>query len=95
MSMKEYLFDVGLKTLAPSAIRGAVLGVAGWLMAKNNLLTPFGITTMNHVTTIDWNQVSIASIAAVPGLMAAIIKLANHHAAQILPQKASSNDQSK
>lgn len=77
--MKDWLVDVGLKTMGPSAIRGAILGAAGWLAARNGLLDPFGIHTANGITTIVWAKVSIGAIAGLPALGAAVIKMLNKH----------------
>jgi hypothetical protein len=84
--MKDYLLEVGVKTLGPSAIRGAILGIAGWILVKNDLLSPFGIISdaTQHITTIHWDQLSTASIAALPAVIAAIIKLVQHHTTPII-----------
>ena len=84
--MKEYLLEVGLKTLGPSAIRGAILGIAGWLLVKNDLLAPFGIISdaAAQTTTIHWKDLSTASIAALPAVIAAVIKLFQHHTTTII-----------
>lgn len=75
--MKDWLINVGLKTFGPSAIRGGVLGLAGWLMARENLLSVFGVVSdaTAHTTTIYWDKLSIALIAALPAIGAGLIKV--------------------
>lgn len=77
--MIDLLEKWGLMEAGPSAIRGAILGGVGWLAAKNGLLAPFGIQTVNGVTTIVWAKVSMAAIAGLPAAVAAAIKLLNYH----------------
>jgi hypothetical protein len=79
--MKEWLMEVVVKKMGPSALRGAVLGVFGWLMARQGLLDSFGVVSdaANHTTTVYWDKLSTALIVALPALLAAVIKLVNHH----------------
>lgn len=88
MDIKGWLLEVGLKKLGPSAIRGAVLGLSGWLIAREGLLAPFGIVSdaVTHTTTIYWDRLNLALIASFPALLAAAIKLVNHQAVQALPK---------
>jgi len=78
--MKDWLLNVGLKTFGPSALRGAILGIAGWLMARGNMLSSFGIVSdaAAQTTTIHWQQLSIAVIAAFPAVLAGLIKMTQH-----------------
>ena len=91
--MKKWLIEVGLKTFGPSAIRGAVLGIAGWLMAKGGMLEPFGIVSdaALNITTIYWDKLSIALVAVIPAIGAGLIKVTQKQgtevAQKVLPQK--------
>lgn len=94
--MKDWLLEVGLKTFGPSAVRGAVLGVAAWLLAKNGALAHFGVISdaATHTLTIHWDQLSTASIAALPAILAGVIKVLNYHGTQVVKsvtQKGASN----
>lgn len=75
--MKSWLIETVFKTFGPSAIRGAILGLAGWLMARENLLSAFGIVSdaAAKTTTIHWEQLSMAVILALPALIAGIVKV--------------------
>src|SRR5262245_41349917 len=44
-NLKVWLVEVGVKKMGPSAIRGAILGLFGWLMTKEGLLASFGIVS--------------------------------------------------
>jgi hypothetical protein len=82
--MKDLLIRWGLQEAGPSAVRGAILGAAAWLAAKNGMLEPFGIQTINGVTTIVWAKVSIAAIAGLPAIAAALIKLFQYHGTNVV-----------
>jgi hypothetical protein len=84
--MKNWLIEVGLKTMGPSAVRGAILGIAGWLLAREGALSAFGIISdaAAHTTTIYWDKVSIALIAALPAIGAAVIKMTQHQGTQVI-----------
>ena len=79
-NLKVWLLEVGLKKLGPSAIRGAVLGLASWFIAKEGLLSSYGIVSdaVAKTTTIHWAQVSDALIVGLPALIAIILKLTSH-----------------
>lgn len=79
-NLKEWLIETALNKMGPSAIRGAVLGVFGWVLIRNGLLAPYGIVSdaVTHTTTIHWDQLSGWAIAALPALLAAIIKGVQH-----------------
>ena len=81
-AVKTWFIEVGLKQMGPSAIRGGILGVVGFLAAKNGLLEPFGIHTANGITTIEWAKVSLMAIAGFPAVTASVVKMLNHHADQ-------------
>jgi hypothetical protein len=82
--LKDWLIDVALKQMGPSALRGAILGAMGWLAAHNGWLDPFGVHTANGVTTIEWAKVSMAAIAGLPAVGAAVIKALNYHGTQFI-----------
>ena len=80
-TLKAWLVQIGIKRLGPSAIRGAILGLSGWLMAKGGMLESFGIISdaAAHTTTIYWDKMNDGLILLLPAIMAAVIKLMNHH----------------
>lgn len=82
--MKDWLIEAGLKTFGPSAIRGAVLGISGWLLVRSDMLDKFGIVSdaAQHITTIHWDKLSMAAIAALPAILAGAIKLMQYHGTQ-------------
>lgn len=84
--MKAYFIEVIVGKLGPSAIRGAILGAIGWLVAKNGLLAVYGIVSdaSAHTTTIYWDKLSLFLITGLPAVTAAVIKLLNHHADQAI-----------
>lgn len=88
--MKAWLIEVALKKMGPSAIRGAILGAFGWLLTRQDMLAPFGIMSdaTAHTTIIDWDKLNAAVIVALPALIAAVIKMVNHHADQIVTPPA-------
>lgn len=81
-SFKTWLIEIGIKTAGPSAIRGAILGISAWLLAKENVLSAYGIVSdaALHTTTIYWDKVSVALVLGLPAAIAAIIKVGNKHA---------------
>ena len=83
-SIKQFLIEVAVKKMGPSAIRGACLGLIGWLAMKNNLVPGVHTDAVSHVTTIAWDQVSGWLIAGIPAGLAAVIKLVNHSAASVI-----------
>lgn len=85
-SFKAWMVNVGLKEMGPSAVRGAILGAAGWFALHNGLVP--GIVTQNNVTTIDWSKVSDWAIAGLPALTAAVIKMLNYHAVSAIKGKS-------
>ena len=84
--MKEWLLEVGVKTFGPSAIRGAILGISGWLLAKEGALSAFGIVSdaAAHTTIIYWDRLSMALIVGLPAIIAGVIKATQHQATQII-----------
>ena len=69
-----------------SAIRGAILGLSGWLLAKEGALTAFGIVSdaAAHTTTVYWDKLSSALVIGLPALIAGVIKLTQHQATQLV-----------
>lgn len=86
-SIKQYFIEVIVKKMAPSFLRGAILGVLGWVLAKQGALVSFGIIAdqATHTITIHLDQLNMALVAGLPAALAAVIKLVNHHADAILP----------
>lgn len=83
-SIKLWLIEVGIKKFGPSAVRGAILGIGGWVVAKEGILAPLGILydQTTHILTIHLDTLSIWAVAGLPALGAGLIKVANHHADQ-------------
>jgi hypothetical protein len=79
-SLKTWAIEIGLKKLGPSAIRAAILGIASWLIARDGLLTSYGIVSdaAARTTTIHWDAVSSALIVGLPAVIAVIVKLTQH-----------------
>jgi hypothetical protein len=77
----DWLEKVGLTQFGPSAVRGAILGIAGWLLTKNGMLSHWGIVSdaAAHTTTIYWNELSVAAIAGLPAVIAGVVKLLQYH----------------
>lgn len=89
-SIKNWLIEMGVKTAGPSAVRGAILGISAWLLAKDNVLSAYGIVSdaSAHTTTIYWDKVSVALVLGLPAAIAAVIKVANSHAASAIKSAA-------
>lgn len=87
--MKGWLVETVIKTFGPSAIRGAILGVSGWLLAKENILAPFGIVSdaIAKTTTIHWEQMSAAVVIALPALIAGVVKMTQKEAQKVIQPK--------
>ena len=85
-NVKDWLLEVGVKTFGPSAIRGAILGISGWLLAKEGVLSSFGIVSdaTAHTTTIFWDKLSVALIVGLPAIIAGVIKTTQHQATQLI-----------
>lgn len=78
--LKGWLINVAIKKFGPSAIRGAILGLGGWLAAKEGLLSTFGIIydKATHILTINLDTLSVIGVAALPAIGAGVIKVLNH-----------------
>jgi hypothetical protein len=85
-SLKSWLFEVGVKKMGPSAIRGAILGIFGWILAKQGALATFGIIAdqATHTITIHLDQLNMVLIAGLPAVLAAAIKMFNHQANEVV-----------
>lgn len=99
--VKGWLIDIAIKKFGPSAIRGAVLGIAGFFAARHEILEPLGIMfdAATNILTVDFNKVSVWAIAALPAIGAGVIKVLNHEgnvvAKKVLPvNKPESNTSS-
>ena len=78
--LKGWLINVAIKKFGPSAVRGAILGLGGWVAAKEGLLAPLGIIydAATHILTINLDTLSIWAVAGLPALGAGVIKVLNH-----------------
>ena len=87
--MKNWLLEVGLKTFGPSAVRGAVLGIGGFLAAKSGALEPFGVLydTATHIVTIHLDKLNLAFVALLPALGAGLIKVTQKQTTDIVKPK--------
>jgi hypothetical protein len=85
-SIKTWLIEVAVKRMGPSAIRGAILGICGWLVAKAGFLATFGIVYdgTTHIISVNLDKLNVALIALIPAVLAAVIKLVNHQGNQII-----------
>lgn len=83
--LKGWLINVAIKKFGPSAVRGAILGLGGWVAAKEGLLAPLGIIydAATHILTINLDTLSIWAVAGLPAIGAGIIKVLNHHADEV------------
>lgn len=80
--MKDWLIDVLLKKFGPSALRGAVLAVGTFLVAKHDLLAPLGIVydQATHILTVNFDTFSMWGSILIVSSGAGLIKVLNHHA---------------
>lgn len=85
--MKDWLIEVVVQKGGPSAIRGAVLGLIGWLAVKENIIPGVHTDTATHITTIAWDQVSAWAIAGLPAITAAVIKMFQHQTQTIIKKE--------
>lgn len=85
--MKTWLIEVAIKRMGPSAIRGAILAVSGFLVAKAGVLSGYGVNYDEATKTISVNLAHIESILTVlvaSGGLAGLIKGMNYHAKEIV-----------
>ncbi len=85
-SLKQWMVEVAVKKMGPSAIRGAIIGIFSWILAKQGALAAFGIVAdqATHTVTIHLDQLSMVLIAGLPAALAAAIKMVNHHADEVV-----------
>lgn len=88
-SLKEWLLEVGIKKMGPSALRAGFLAVGGFIAAKAGMFSSFGVVydKVNHLITIDLNQLNAAATTYLIGSAAAggaLIKMLNHHADEVV-----------
>lgn len=82
--MKDFLVRLGLHVAAPSAVRGAILGIVGFMALKNGWVPGVTTNAATHVTTIAWSKVSDWAIAGLPALTAAVLKLLSYHGSNLI-----------
>lgn len=95
--LKGWLVDVLLKKFGPSAIRGAILGLGGFLAAKEGVLSAFGIVydKTSHILAINLDTLSLLGVAAIPALGAGLIKIINHEGNAIVKTVVTPTTESK
>lgn len=81
--LKRFLLEVGIRKMGPSAIRAAILAVAGFVAAKAELFAQLGIVYDATAKLITIDLAKLDSGAAVlligtAGAGGALIKLINH-----------------
>jgi hypothetical protein len=93
-TLKTWIIEIAVKKLGPSAIRAMVLGAASWFIARENLLSAYGIVSdaAAHTTTIHWDQVSSALIVGLPAVIAVIVRLTQHTTAAVVTGAPQSGD---
>jgi len=91
--LREWLLEVVVKKGGPSLIRGAILGIFAWLLAKQGALASFGIVAdqATHTVTVHLDQLNMALVAGLPAVLAAVIKIFNHQASEIIKPSAPTN----
>jgi hypothetical protein len=88
--MKNWLIQLAIKELGPSAIRAAILGILGWLITKSSILSAWGVVSdvSTHTTVIYWDKVSSALIVGLPIILAVVIKFLHRGTADAVAQQA-------
>jgi hypothetical protein len=84
--MKDWLIKLGLDEAGPSAIRGAILGAFGYLVAHGSLLAKYGVISdpTTQTTVIHWQQLGPALTLLLPAVVAAVIKLFQVHGTTVV-----------
>lgn len=85
--MKTWLLEVAIKRMGPSAVRGIVLAIGGFFVAKAGVLSGYGINYDETTRTISVNLAHLESVLTVlvaSGGLAGIIKGLNYHANQMV-----------
>lgn len=89
-SLKKWLLEVGLKQMGPSAIRGVILFIIGWLGAHAGILDKIGghYDPASHLVTLNLDALQTwLEGAGLTAGSAALIKMFQYHATQMLPSK--------
>lgn len=81
--MKNWLIEIALKKMGPSAIRAGILAVAGFIAAKAELFSQLGIVydAATRIITINLDQLNAGAallLIGTAGAGGALIKLLNH-----------------
>lgn len=81
-SLKTWLIRVGLQKMGPSAIRAAIAGFAGLLIAKAGLLEQYGVVydQATHVLSLHLDKLQAWLTVSGLGLITAIFAATQHHA---------------
>ena len=89
--IKDWLIEMVIKQMGPSAIRNVILFIAGWLTIHSGILDPLGIhyDATKQLMTIDFSTMTtwLSTIGLSAG-GAALIKLLNHQSANIILKQA-------
>jgi hypothetical protein len=86
-AFQTWLTEVVISKGGPSAIRGAIVGISGWLILKSSILANYGVVSdaTAHTTTISWDKLNAALILLLPGILAAITKILSQHVQVVNP----------
>lgn len=92
--LKIWAIEVGVKKLGPSAIRAAVAGLVGLLVAHANLLEQFGIVYDSTLKTVTLHLDSLTTWLTVTGLglITATLRAAQHHGEAVIKGAPQSGD---
>lgn len=79
--MKDWLIEVGLKKLGPSAIRATLAALTGVILAHSNSLSALGIGYDNTTDTIVWHLTTARAWMGTVGLglLASGFMAVQHH----------------
>lgn len=82
--IKLWLIGVAAKKMGPSAIRAIILALTTWMIAHDGLLNSFGVVYDQtlHTITIYLDKVNMALVLGLPAVIAALIKMFDHHAVE-------------
>ena len=78
---KTWVVQVGVKKLGPSFLRAAIASIGLFMAAHAGLLSALGVVydSVSHTITLNLDTLSTWVIAAVPGLITALLALIQHH----------------
>lgn len=93
-AIKKWAIEIAIKKFGPSAVRGAILGISGFVAAKHELLAPLGIIydAATHILTVNFDKLSLWAVAGLPAVGAGVIKIMNHHVDQAVKPLVSTPD---